>query len=59
MDKENVQSQNKSSYLPGSAILGCFIVGIVGLVFGAATGGGGLIASAIAFGLAANAILRE
>ncbi|MBL7220421.1 MAG: hypothetical protein ISS69_09925 [Phycisphaerae bacterium] len=62
------QDPRKSSMIPGIVIVGCFVVGIAGL-FGAvaaicdfkdSTGAGVcLIASAIAFGLAANAVFRK
>ena len=62
------QDRRQSSMIPGVAIIGCFIVGIAGL-FGAvaaicdfkdSTGAGVcLIASAISFGLAANAVFRK
>ena len=62
------QDRQQSSAIPGITILGCFVVGIAGLI-GAMVGmfdlndptgaGACLVASAIAFGLAANAVFRK
>lgn len=62
------QDRRQLSAIPGVTIIGCFVVGIAGLI-GAAVGmfgfedptGAGvcLIASAIVFGLAANAVFRK
>ena len=58
---------NKPSIIPGLTIVGCLIVGIAGL-FGALYGvdrhdangvGACLLASAVAFGLGANAVFRK
>ena len=62
------QNRQKSSMVPGVAIIGCFVVGLSGLIcamtaifdFNDPEGAGpGLIASAIAFGLAANVVFRK
>jgi hypothetical protein len=62
------QDRERLSAIPGIVIVGCFVVGVAGL-FGAAvaicdfkdsTGAGVcLVASAIVFGLAANAVFRK
>ncbi|MDP6636251.1 MAG: hypothetical protein QGG42_15230 [Phycisphaerae bacterium] len=62
------QNDDKTSVVPGVAVFGCLLVGFAGLIGAAAamfdfndpTGAGAcLAASAIAFGLAANASLRK
>lgn len=62
------QDGQKSSAIPGIVVFGCFVVGFAGLIaagvgmfeFEDPTGAGVcLVASAIAFGLAANAIFRK
>jgi hypothetical protein len=67
MDDMN-QDHPQSSAIPGVTILGCFVVGIAGLIGAMAAmfdlndfagGGACLIASAVAFGLAANAVFRK
>ena len=68
MNEENDAASRKSFLAPGIAILGCFAAGGISLFAGIAglltnndfSGGGScFIASAIAFGLAANAIFRK
>jgi hypothetical protein len=62
------QNREKPPASPGFAIMGCFVVGVIGVI--AAIGvmfdvqdfrGGGicLVAAALAFGLAANAVFRK
>ena len=67
MNDMNEDRQRLSS-IPGLAILGCFVVGVAGLIgaivalcdVGGPVGAGVcLIASAFAFGLAANAVFRK
>ena len=62
------QDRQQSSMIPGIVIVGCFVVGIAGLIAAAVgmfgfedpTGAGVcLVASAIVFGLAANAVFRK
>ena len=62
------QDRQRLSAIPGLTILGCFVVGIAGLIGAVAAmiyiedfagGGACLVASAIAFGLAANAVFRK
>ena len=62
------QDRRQASMIPGITIIGCFVVGVAGLLgaiagmfdFNNPTGAGAcLVASAIAFGLAANAVFRK
>ncbi|MBC8372303.1 MAG: hypothetical protein H8E53_01820 [Planctomycetes bacterium] len=62
------QKPQQSSMIPGISIIGCFMVGIAGLIGAMAAmfdlndfvgGGACLVASAVAFGLAANAVFRK
>ena len=62
------QDRPKPPASPGFAIIGCFVVGVIGVIAAVGvmfdvqdfTGGGVcLVASALAFGLAANAVFRK
>ena len=62
------QDREKPFAVPGYTIVGCFVVGVAGLIgagvamFGYENFSGGgpcLVASALAFGLAANAVFRK